>query len=149
MHIYLDVFMSVCVCICIHVCVCICIHTQNAHTVCLHTTSNIRSLFSWKYMKLQPLNYSFEYFFLSFFQMNSSILSFFVLLLECYQSAIINITVSEHYNLDFTWRKREQNIISFFLSVDWTISTGIGLMTFATLETTGIYFGLCECFHLY
>ncbi|NXQ27465.1 TMM40 protein, partial [Alaudala cheleensis] len=29
-----------------------------------------------------------------------------------------------------------------FVALDWTISLGIGLITFASLETTGIYFGL-------
>ncbi|NXP65287.1 TMM40 protein, partial [Chloropsis cyanopogon] len=30
----------------------------------------------------------------------------------------------------------------YFVALDWTISLGIGLITFASLETTGIYFGL-------
>ncbi|XP_048813088.1 transmembrane protein 40 isoform X3 [Lagopus muta] len=31
---------------------------------------------------------------------------------------------------------------TYFVVLDWTISLGIGLITFASLETTGIYFGL-------
>lgn len=31
---------------------------------------------------------------------------------------------------------------TYFVLLDWTISLGIGLITFASLETTGIYFGL-------
>lgn len=33
-------------------------------------------------------------------------------------------------------------LVSFYKYKDWTVSVGIGLITFATLETTGIYFGL-------
>lgn len=33
----------------------------------------------------------------------------------------------------------------YFVALDWTISLGIGLITFASLETTGIYFGLGKC----
>ncbi|RMB99965.1 hypothetical protein DUI87_23374 [Hirundo rustica rustica] len=33
-------------------------------------------------------------------------------------------------------------LICFYYHQDWTISLGIGLITFASLETTGIYFGL-------
>ncbi|NWS63379.1 TMM40 protein, partial [Chunga burmeisteri] len=33
-------------------------------------------------------------------------------------------------------------LICFYYYKDWTISLGIGLITFASLETTGIYFGL-------
>ncbi|XP_026579696.1 transmembrane protein 40 isoform X1 [Pseudonaja textilis] len=35
-------------------------------------------------------------------------------------------------------------LVCYYKYNDWTISTGIGLMTFATLETTGIYFGLWQ-----
>ncbi|XP_054693656.1 transmembrane protein 40 [Grus americana] len=33
-------------------------------------------------------------------------------------------------------------LICYYYYKDWTISVGIGLITFASLETTGIYFGL-------
>ncbi|KAI6077376.1 Transmembrane protein 40 isoform X1 [Aix galericulata] len=33
-------------------------------------------------------------------------------------------------------------LICYYYYKDWTISLGIGLITFASLETTGIYFGL-------
>ncbi|XP_015680871.1 transmembrane protein 40 [Protobothrops mucrosquamatus] len=33
-------------------------------------------------------------------------------------------------------------LVCYYKYNDWTVSTGIGLMTFAALETTGIYFGL-------
>ncbi|NWI51744.1 TMM40 protein, partial [Calyptomena viridis] len=33
-------------------------------------------------------------------------------------------------------------LVSYYYHQDWTISVGIGLITFASLETTGIYFGL-------
>ncbi|NWS72623.1 TMM40 protein, partial [Crotophaga sulcirostris] len=33
-------------------------------------------------------------------------------------------------------------LICYYYHKDWTISLGIGLITFASLETTGIYFGL-------
>ncbi|NXW67682.1 TMM40 protein, partial [Hirundo rustica] len=33
-------------------------------------------------------------------------------------------------------------LVCFYYHQDWTISLGIGLITFASLETTGIYFGL-------
>ncbi|XP_054027817.1 transmembrane protein 40 [Dryobates pubescens] len=33
-------------------------------------------------------------------------------------------------------------LICYYYYQDWTISLGIGLVTFASLETTGIYFGL-------
>uniref|UniRef100_A0A8C5RGA3 Transmembrane protein 40 n=1 Tax=Laticauda laticaudata TaxID=8630 RepID=A0A8C5RGA3_LATLA len=35
-------------------------------------------------------------------------------------------------------------LVCYYKYNNWTISTGIGLMTFATLETTGIYFGLWQ-----
>ncbi|NXB82437.1 TMM40 protein, partial [Donacobius atricapilla] len=38
--------------------------------------------------------------------------------------------------------ENEQIINIYFVGLDWTISLGIGLITFASLETTGIYFGL-------
>lgn len=37
----------------------------------------------------------------------------------------------------------------FFFCPDWIVSLGIGLITFAALETTGIYFGLGKCFVSY
>ncbi|XP_010219294.1 PREDICTED: transmembrane protein 40 [Tinamus guttatus] len=33
-------------------------------------------------------------------------------------------------------------LVCYYYYKDWTISLGIGLITFASLETTGIYFGL-------
>ncbi|KAF7249613.1 Transmembrane protein 40 [Varanus komodoensis] len=33
-------------------------------------------------------------------------------------------------------------LVSYYKYNNWTVSLGIGLMTFAALETTGIYFGL-------
>ncbi|XP_050168614.1 transmembrane protein 40 isoform X4 [Myiozetetes cayanensis] len=33
-------------------------------------------------------------------------------------------------------------LVCYYYHQDWTISLGIGLITFASLETTGIYFGL-------
>lgn len=33
-------------------------------------------------------------------------------------------------------------LVCYYYHKDWTISLGIGLITFASLETTGIYFGL-------
>ncbi|NXA05169.1 TMM40 protein, partial [Sapayoa aenigma] len=33
-------------------------------------------------------------------------------------------------------------LVCYYYHQDWTISVGIGLITFASLETTGIYFGL-------
>ncbi|XP_060094793.1 transmembrane protein 40 [Heteronotia binoei] len=33
-------------------------------------------------------------------------------------------------------------LICFYRYKDWTVSVGVGLITFAALETTGIYFGL-------
>ncbi|KAL8212491.1 UNVERIFIED_CONTAM: hypothetical protein K2H54_048356 [Gekko kuhli] len=33
-------------------------------------------------------------------------------------------------------------LVCFYKYKDWTISIGVGLITFAALETTGIYFGL-------
>ncbi|XP_061474195.1 transmembrane protein 40 isoform X2 [Rhineura floridana] len=33
-------------------------------------------------------------------------------------------------------------LVCYYKYKDWTVSLGIGLMTFAALETTGIYFGL-------
>uniref|UniRef100_A0ACB8EIB5 Uncharacterized protein n=1 Tax=Sphaerodactylus townsendi TaxID=933632 RepID=A0ACB8EIB5_9SAUR len=33
-------------------------------------------------------------------------------------------------------------LVCFYKYKDWTVSVGVGLITFATLETTGIYFGL-------
>ncbi|XP_015284426.1 PREDICTED: transmembrane protein 40 [Gekko japonicus] len=33
-------------------------------------------------------------------------------------------------------------LVCFYKYKDWTISVGVGLITFAALETTGIYFGL-------
>ncbi|NXL83307.1 TMM40 protein, partial [Alectura lathami] len=39
------------------------------------------------------------------------------------------------------FRKRTKPNLCFVV-LDWTISLGIGLITFASLETTGIYFGL-------
>ncbi|XP_032067295.1 transmembrane protein 40 isoform X2 [Thamnophis elegans] len=35
-------------------------------------------------------------------------------------------------------------LVCYYKYNNWTISTGIGLMTFAVLETTGIYFGLWQ-----
>ncbi|XP_058028873.1 transmembrane protein 40 isoform X4 [Ahaetulla prasina] len=35
-------------------------------------------------------------------------------------------------------------LVCYYKYNNWTISTGIGLITFATLETTGIYFGLWQ-----
>ncbi|ETE67005.1 Transmembrane protein 40, partial [Ophiophagus hannah] len=35
-------------------------------------------------------------------------------------------------------------LVCYYKYNNWTISTGIGLMTFAALETTGIYFGLWQ-----
>ncbi|XP_077181663.1 transmembrane protein 40 [Paroedura picta] len=33
-------------------------------------------------------------------------------------------------------------LVCFYKYKDWTVSVGVGLITFAALETTGIYFGL-------
>ncbi|XP_050815164.1 transmembrane protein 40 isoform X3 [Gopherus flavomarginatus] len=38
-------------------------------------------------------------------------------------------------------------LISYYQYKDWTISLGFGLITFASLETTGIYFGLVHRIH--
>uniref|UniRef100_A0A663MDY2 Transmembrane protein 40 n=1 Tax=Athene cunicularia TaxID=194338 RepID=A0A663MDY2_ATHCN len=38
-------------------------------------------------------------------------------------------------------------LICYYYYKDWTISLGIGLITFASLETTGIYFGLGKCIY--
>ncbi|XP_032660077.1 uncharacterized protein LOC116838750 isoform X3 [Chelonoidis abingdonii] len=38
-------------------------------------------------------------------------------------------------------------LISYYHYKDWTISLGFGLITFASLETTGIYFGLVHRIH--
>ncbi|KAG8128181.1 hypothetical protein E2320_015029 [Naja naja] len=35
-------------------------------------------------------------------------------------------------------------LVCYYKYNNWIISTGIGLMTFAALETTGIYFGLWQ-----